>query len=58
MKPGRGRDRAVGGPGDDKIKVGGRGRDKVRCGSGKDVAKVDRRDRVKGCEKVKGKRKR
>jgi hypothetical protein len=55
MKPGKGRDRAVGGPGNDRIKAGGAGRDRVRCGSGKDVVKVDRRDRVKGCETIKGK---
>jgi hypothetical protein len=58
MKPGKGRDRVVGGPGDDKIRVGGAGRDRVRCGAGEDVVKVDKRDRVKGCEKIRGKRKR
>jgi hemolysin type calcium-binding protein len=56
MKPGRGRDVAFGGAGNDKIKVGGRGRDRVSCGAGKDVVKVDKRDRVKGCEKIRGKR--
>jgi hypothetical protein len=56
MKPGKGRDRAIGGPGNDRIKVGGRGRDRVRCGPGRDVVKVDNRDRVRGCEKVRGKR--
>ena len=30
----------------------GPGRDVVRCGPGKDRAKVDRRDRVRGCERV------
>ena len=50
---GKGADRANGGPGDDLIKVRGAGRDKARCGAGKDVAVVDRRDRARGCEKVK-----
>jgi hypothetical protein len=58
MKPGRGRDRVAGGAGNDRIKVGGGGRDRVRCGAGNDVVKVDRRDRIKGCEKVRGKRRR
>jgi Ca2+-binding RTX toxin-like protein len=58
MKPGRGRDKTVGGAGNDRIKVGGGGRDRVRCGAGNDVVKVDRRDRFKGCEKVRGKPKR
>ena len=58
MKPGKGRDRVFGGPGNDKIRVGGAGRDRVSCGAGRDVVKVDKRDRVKGCEKIRGKRRR
>lgn len=61
---GSGRDKLSGGPKKDKLS-GGSGpdrilardhkRDVVRCGKGKDRAVVDRVDRVKGCEKVKGK---
>ena len=46
-----GKDRIVGGGGNDRIRSGP-GRDVVRCGPGKDRAKVDRRDRVRGCERV------
>jgi RTX calcium-binding nonapeptide repeat (4 copies) len=51
LRGGRGDDLLDGGPGDDRI-VAGPGHDVVRCGPGRDVARVDRRDRVKGCEKV------
>jgi hypothetical protein len=51
LKGGRGDDWLDGGPGDDRI-VAGSGHDVVRCGPGRDVARVDRRDRVRGCEKV------
>lgn len=50
---GRGADRVSGGAGDDRIRAAGGGGDRVRCGPGLDVAKVDRRDRVRGCERVK-----
>ena len=50
---GRGRDRVSGGSGDDTIRAAGGGGDTVRCGPGRDTAKVDRRDRVRGCERVK-----
>ncbi len=53
IKGGQGRDRASGGPGDDLIKVRGSGRDRAACGAGNDVAVVDKRDRARGCEKVK-----
>jgi Ca2+-binding RTX toxin-like protein len=59
---GRGLDNLAGGPGKDRM-FGGRGkdamdardgeRDVVRCGPQRDVAEVDRKDNVKGCEKVK-----
>jgi hypothetical protein len=49
---GKGRDKLKGGPGKDKLKARGGGRDLVRCGKGKDKAVVDRRDKVRGCEKV------
>jgi Ca2+-binding RTX toxin-like protein len=51
LSGGRGDDLLDGGPGDGRI-VAGPGHDIVRCGLGRDVARVDRRDRVKGCEKV------
>jgi ABC-2 type transport system ATP-binding protein len=50
---GRGRDRVSGGADRDKIRAAGGGGDVVRCGPGRDTAKVDRRDRVRGCERVK-----
>jgi RTX calcium-binding nonapeptide repeat (4 copies) len=51
LSGGRGDDQLDGGRGDDRI-VAGPGHDTVRCGPGRDVARVDRRDRVRGCEKV------
>jgi len=45
-------DRLLGGSGRDRIRARGGGRDVVRCGRGRDRAVVDRRDRVRGCEKV------
>jgi hypothetical protein len=54
LKAGKGRDKLVGGAGEDRLKARGGGRDRLRCGPGDDVAKVDKRDRVKGCEKVRG----
>ena len=50
---GRGADRVSGGAGADRIRAAGGGNDRVRCGPGRDVAKVDRRDRVRGCERIK-----
>ena len=49
---GPGEDRLSGGDGDDQLKARGGGRDVVKCGPGKDKAVVDKRDRVRGCEKV------
>jgi len=40
------------GRGTDKVNARGGGRDLVRCGRGRDIAYVDRRDKVKGCERV------
>jgi Tol biopolymer transport system component len=50
---GGGRNRAFGGAGNDRINsVNGR-RDRVNCGSGRrDVARADKKDRVRGCERV------
>jgi predicted acyl esterase len=47
-----GRDELAGGRGRDTLKARGGGRDTVRCGRGRDRAVVGRRDRVRGCEKV------
>ena len=66
---GRGDDRLTGGSGSDVLRAGGGAdrvnaadgeRDVVNCGKGRrDRARVDRRDRVKGCERVrKGRKKR
>jgi hypothetical protein len=53
LKGGAGRDRLVGGAGDDQMDAAGGGSDRVSCGPGKDVAVLDRRDRARGCERVK-----
>ena len=50
-------DRYKGGAGDDTIGARNGKVDTIDCGAGKDSATVDRRDRVKGCEKVKRARK-
>lgn len=59
---GAGRDRLYGGkgtnahdagPGADYVDAANGRRETVNCGSGKDRARVDRRDRVRGCERVK-----
>jgi Ca2+-binding RTX toxin-like protein len=47
-----GRDRIKGRAGDDCVRGGG-GRDRVNCGPGEDTAVARRRDKVRGCEKVK-----
>jgi hypothetical protein len=61
LKGGKGRDRLRGGKGRDKFKAGkgrdrvnakGGKREKVKCGKGRDIAKVGRRDKVRGCEKL------
>ncbi|HYU62106.1 MAG TPA: CocE/NonD family hydrolase [Solirubrobacterales bacterium] len=50
---GDGRDSLDGGPGADRLAARDGERDRVRCGPGRgDRAKVDRRDRVRGCERV------
>jgi hypothetical protein len=52
LSGGRGKDRLRGGRGRDLIKARDGKRDRVKCGKGRDRAKVDRRDRVRGCERV------
>jgi RTX calcium-binding nonapeptide repeat (4 copies) len=46
-------DRLIGGPGGDKLRAKGGGKDRVNCGPGRDRARADRKDRVRGCERVK-----
>jgi len=52
IKPRGGADCVYGGRGADRIKARRGGRDVIRCGRGRDVAYVDRRDKVRGCERV------
>lgn len=57
LKAGGGKNTLNGGAGNDKLNAVNRKREKVLCGRGKeDTATVDKRDRVKGCEKVKRRR--
>jgi Ca2+-binding RTX toxin-like protein len=49
---GTGTDTLTGGAGADTINAADGKRDVVNCGSGKDSAHVDKRDKVRGCEKV------
>lgn len=49
---GGGRDRLLGGRGRDFLLAADGERDLVDCGPGRDRAVVDRRDRVRGCERV------
>jgi Ca2+-binding RTX toxin-like protein len=52
LKPGGGRDRVLGGAGNDVIKAAHEGKDNVQCGPGRDKAVVDKRDQIRGCERV------
>lgn len=52
IRPRGGTDCVFAGRGADRIKARRGGRDVIRCGRGHDVAYVDRRDKVKGCERV------
>ena len=49
---GHGADLIFGGPGPDRINAKHFDRDTVRCGAGRDRVKADRRDQLRGCEKV------
>jgi metallophosphoesterase (TIGR03767 family) len=54
IKPRAGMDCVFGGRGNDRIFARRGGGDTIRCGRGRhDVAYVDRRDKTKGCERVK-----
>jgi len=52
IRPRRGEDCVYGGRGPDRVYARGGGEDRIRCGRGRDVAVVDRKDSVKGCERV------
>jgi Ca2+-binding RTX toxin-like protein len=50
--PGTGRDRVWGGAGNDVISARDGSRDVIDCGPGPDRVTADRRDRLRGCERV------
>lgn len=50
---GKGRDRVTAGAGSDTLFLKDGERDVADCGSGRDSVRADRKDRLKGCEKVK-----
>lgn len=52
ISTGSGTNLVNGGTGADRIAAANRVRETIRCGAGRDRATVDRRDRVKGCERV------
>jgi hypothetical protein len=52
IRPRGGADCVFAGRGADQVRARGGDRDTIGCGRGRDVAYVDRRDKVKGCERV------
>jgi uncharacterized repeat protein (TIGR01451 family) len=52
LAAGTGRDRVWAGPGNDAISARDGSRDVIDCGAGLDRVTADRRDRVRGCERV------
>jgi uncharacterized repeat protein (TIGR01451 family) len=52
LLPGTGRDRVWGGAGNDVISARDGSRDVLDCGAGLDRVTADRRDRLRGCERV------
>jgi hypothetical protein len=58
IRPRRGRDCVRAGKGNDRIFTRDGTRDRIKCGRGRDLVYADRRDRVKGCERVKRRNKR
>jgi hypothetical protein len=56
LSPGAGHDAISGGAGNDTINAVDGVRETVDCGKGRDTVRADRRDRLKGCEKVTRKR--
>jgi Ca2+-binding RTX toxin-like protein len=53
---GPGRNLLLGGSGNDRLSAANGSFDRVNCGRGRDIARVDRVDRVRGCERVRGRR--
>jgi hypothetical protein len=58
IRPKRGRDCVRAGRGNDRVFARDGARDRIKCGRGRDVVYADRRDRVRGCERVKRPKKR
>jgi 3',5'-cyclic AMP phosphodiesterase CpdA len=52
ISPRRGRDCVRAGKGNDRIFARDRARDRIKCGRGRDLVYADRRDRVRGCERI------
>jgi hypothetical protein len=52
ISPGDGKDVVTAGGGNDTINAVDGVRESIDCGAGKDAVRADRRDRLKGCEKV------
>lgn len=52
VRGGRGKDVLSGGVGDDRLRARDGERDVVACGAGRDRVVVDRKDRLRGCERV------
>lgn len=52
IEPGRGSDLVFAGPGDDTIAARDGVRDRIDCGPGVDTVRADRRDRLRGCERI------
>jgi len=58
LLPGRGKDFVRGGTKADHIIARDGSRDRIRCGPGRDTVKADRKDRARGCERVRRPRRR
>jgi hypothetical protein len=56
LAPGAGHDAIDGGAGNDTINAVDGVRETVTCGAGRDTVRADRRDRLRGCEKITRKR--
>ena len=52
LKGGKGRDSYDGGAGNDVINSADGVAELVNCGKGKDTVKADKKDKLKGCEKI------
>ncbi len=54
LSGGAGVDRLIGGSGPDRLLARDRSADDANCGRGRDRATIDAKDRVRGCERVRG----